>query len=319
MKATSPEFDLRYENRISVDIHDAILKLAEELIKSKLSMGDIADIVLDYAKRITSSGHGFVSKINEENKSMVSYTLTKMMDTCNIQENKNNVFPIGEDKKYKALWGHALNKGKPFFSNNPGNHPASIGVPEGHIEIKNFLAYPVKINNEIVGLIALANSDQDYNQDSLEIVGELAMLYAAAINRKRMEIKLEKSQKNYRQSYQNEQFFKDIMLHDTNNIFHNINTTIELALLMLEEEEYDQLEDFCKNVSEQVRRGHQLISNVQNISFIERDDFPIQLKPIDLVKLTCKTIDNLTKQILPRKSSWNLSMIPCHTFLHQTF
>ena len=33
MKATSPEFDLRYENRISVDIHDAILKLAEELIK----------------------------------------------------------------------------------------------------------------------------------------------------------------------------------------------------------------------------------------------------------------------------------------------
>ena len=114
----------------------------------------------DRAKELTGSAHGFVSAIDPSTKDNVSYTLTEMMmGQYQVQgEDRRIVFPIGDDGKYPALWGQALNTREGFFSNAPGGHPASKGLPKGHVPLERFLTIPVMHGDELVGQIALANS-----------------------------------------------------------------------------------------------------------------------------------------------------------------
>ena len=75
----------------------------------------------------------------------------------------------------------------PFYTNSPKNHPASAGLPKGHVELKNFLSVPVILENKPVGQLALANSKENYTEKDLEAICRIAEYYALAIQRKRVE------------------------------------------------------------------------------------------------------------------------------------
>jgi len=170
-------------------INRALVELSNALITPSASIGDIADLVLDYAKQLTGSEHGYVSAIDPETGDNICYTFARMIpDQCSVTPAERGiVFPIGPDGKYPTLWGHALNTRKAFFTNSPGDHPSAKGVPQGHVPIRNFLSTPALIGEELVGQIALANCRDGYSGRDLQVVERLANLYAVAVQRHRSE------------------------------------------------------------------------------------------------------------------------------------
>ncbi len=190
------EEKLKWELRVN----EALSELYEPLISSGSSIEDIANIILEQAKSLTASQHGYVSSIDPMTGDLVSHTLTSMFqDQCSMsQGEKRFVFPRGKDGLYSALWGHALNSVEAFFTNSPHAHPASRGVPEGHIPIERFLSVPVLLGGEMVGQIALANKGEDYTKRDLDAVKRLAEFYALAIQRIRAEEALRTSEARYR-------------------------------------------------------------------------------------------------------------------------
>ncbi len=188
------------ELRWELEVSTALAKLSNSLITPSSSTEDIANIVLDYAKLLTKSEHGYVSSIDPKTGDNVGHTLTKMMGSqCLVTgEDKRAVFPVGSDGLYPALWGHALNTRKPFYTNSPDAHEASRGTLEGHIPIRNFLSVPAMIGEELVGQIALANSNRGYAERDLKAVKRLVELYALAVQRKRVEGVLRESEAKYR-------------------------------------------------------------------------------------------------------------------------
>jgi GAF domain-containing protein len=99
-------------------------------------------------------------------------------------------FPHREDGLYNGLWGHALNTKEPFFTDVPMKHPASIGVPEGHISVERFLTVPVLLAGELVGQIALSNATRAYADRDLGAVNRIAEFYALTIQYKRAEAEI---------------------------------------------------------------------------------------------------------------------------------
>jgi hypothetical protein len=172
-----------------LSVNRALAGLSGALISTEHSLEDIPATVLGYARSLTGSEHGYVSVIDPETGNMVSYTLTAMMGKeCRVEgEQKRIVFPISEDGTYPCLWGVPLNSGASFFSNDPAAHPATRGVPEGHIPLRRFLAVPVLFEGLLVGQIALANAGQDYTERDAEAIERIATLYALALHRERIE------------------------------------------------------------------------------------------------------------------------------------
>lgn len=162
-----------------------VTDLSYSLITSGYSTTGVANIVLNYAKKITNSTIGYASVIDPLTRNNICHTLTGMIgDSCEIPPSKTGiVFPVGTTGEYPTLWGHALNTRTPFYSNTPQTHPASTGLPSNHVTIERFLSVPVMLKDHLCGQISLANATREYDDDDLKIVSQIALLFAHALQR----------------------------------------------------------------------------------------------------------------------------------------
>ncbi len=170
-------------------INSTIARLSAPLIAPTSSIEDIALAILNEAKGLTGSEAGFVGLIDLANRDMIAFGLTQMMvEGCAIPEEQQRIrFPIGPDGSYSALWGHALNAKKGFYTNAPATHPASRGTPDGHAPLAQLLAAPALVGEDVVGQVAVANPGRDYTERDLRAVERLADVYALATVRTRAE------------------------------------------------------------------------------------------------------------------------------------
>jgi PAS domain S-box-containing protein len=175
-----------------LSVNVALSKIYKPLILPFSSLKEIANTILDQAMKLTHSMHGYVSSLDPISGDSIVHTLTDMLsDQCRVSEkNKKYIFPRGSDGRYHGLWGHSLNTREAFYTNMPESHPASSGIPGGHIPIERFLSVPVFLGDELVGQIALANAGRDYTDRDLDTVSRLGNFYALAIHRKRIEEEL---------------------------------------------------------------------------------------------------------------------------------
>jgi PAS domain S-box-containing protein len=185
------EHELKWE----FGVNAALSELYKPLISPSSSIAEITTTILDQAKKLTGSPHGYVSSIDPTTGDNVGHTLTEMMGPqCKVEvEHERIAFPLGDDGVYQGLWGYSLNTLQPFFANSPETYPASTGIPEGHIPLKSFLSVPVMLGGELVGQIALANKKKDYTERDLEAIRRLAESYALAIQRRRAEEALQEA------------------------------------------------------------------------------------------------------------------------------
>ncbi|MCZ7383067.1 MAG: PAS domain S-box protein [Candidatus Methanoperedens sp.] len=170
-------------------INQALSSLYIPIVTAGANIEQIADIILEKSRQLTSSAHGFVAEIDPSTGDQIAHTLTRMMPECKVAEKELRKirFHRGADGLYNGLWGHALNTREPFYTNVPVKHHATKGIPEGHIVIERFLAVPVLLSGELVGQIALSNSARAYTDRDLDAVIRIAEFYALAIQRKRAE------------------------------------------------------------------------------------------------------------------------------------
>jgi len=186
-KKKKAEKDFSRESQINSDL----AKLSRKLLQST-PIEDISDVVLEYAQKFTRSKFGFVGYIDPETGYLISPTMTHNIWTeCHVKD-KSIIF-----KKFGGMWGWVLNNKKSILTNQPEDDSRSTGTPPGHIAIETFLAVPALVNDKLVGIISLANSDE-YNKHDLEVIQRLADLYAIAITRKHADDSLKRSEEKYR-------------------------------------------------------------------------------------------------------------------------
>jgi diguanylate cyclase (GGDEF)-like protein len=118
---------------------------------------------------------------------MISPAMTRGIWGSSQSKDETNIF-----KKFEGLWGWVLNNRQSLLTNAPADDPRFVETAPGRIAIHNFLSAPALIGTELVGQVALANSNRNYNQQDLGFVERLATLYAIAIQHQRTEDKIRK-------------------------------------------------------------------------------------------------------------------------------
>lgn len=171
-----------------LEVTTALSELYTPLIKADSSLREITDILYQLSTRLTESEIGYIATVDQETNDLINHSLQFSVNICKIDPSLETFkFPSNPDRSYRGLWGYCLKELNPFYTNNASTHPASIGVPEGHMKLTRYLSVPVTLEDELVGQIALANSSRDYTDHDLHVIGRLAEFYSLAIQRRRIE------------------------------------------------------------------------------------------------------------------------------------
>ncbi len=291
--------------KIELYLNKAIAEISNELLSEKYNVKNVSDVALHYSRKLTNSTHGFVSSIDKNTLENVGHTLTDMFsEQCTIK-NQQITFPIDDDGKYGALWGHALNTKKAFFTNSPYNHEKFKGLPKGHIPLKNYMAVPVLMRNNLLGLIALSNSDREYNEQDILHIQRISEIFALALHRQAYEFKREELENSLRQLQKNEAIgaLAGGIAHDFNNILFPIVGFAE----MLEEDisENSPLRESVNEILIGAKRAKELVKQI--LTFSRQTEQELKpLKPqlvikeaIKLIKATIPTTIEIKHNIDP--------------------
>ncbi len=116
-------------------------------------------------------------------------------------------------------------------------------------------------------------------------------------DKKKAEEQLELSEKNFRDAYNNAELYKDIFVHDISNILQNIWSADDLLNFYKEKSDESDVKSLINIINIQVIRGAMLISNIRNLSKLERGNIEKkQINIINVLKDAIEFIESTFKQ-----------------------
>ncbi len=287
-------------------INEALASLSKVMLPTE-DITEIADEILKRALDLTGSEHGFVGYIDQKTGNLVAPTITSMHgNQCQVAEEDMKIeFQPEADGSYGHLWGAALNSKEPFFTNDPSSHPAAKGFPAGHVPLKCFLTVPVLFNDQLVGQIAVANAQTDYQDRDIDALERLGRLYALALNRVQSQEEKEKLLIDLRQAQKMEAIgtLAGGIAHDFNNMLTPILGYSELTLNTLRPG--DELFAPLEAIHQAADRAKELIKQILTFSRQREHELtPIKIQPIlqetiRLLRSSLPTTINIRQDIDP--------------------
>ena len=180
--------DLQWE----LKVNRAVAELSRLLLHSS-ALDEFTHVILDEAKTLTDSPHGFVGFIDPRTGTMVCPTMTRdIWEACQVPD-KKFVF-----HSFHGLWGWILKARQTILCNDPATDNRSTGIPGGHVAIRRFIGVPALADGQLLGIIALANAERDYHAKDLELLERLASMYALAIRTMRATQAMRESEERFR-------------------------------------------------------------------------------------------------------------------------
>lgn len=147
---------------------------------------ELGNTCLKVAEEITESKFAFVGEIGSDGM-LHDLAISDLGWEACAMEDKTGHRRLPASFQLHGLYGHVLLEGKSLIANDPGSHPTSIGVPEGHPPLKAFLGVPLTHEGTPIGMIAVANRDGGYSITERETLESLAPVIVEALGRKRAE------------------------------------------------------------------------------------------------------------------------------------
>ncbi|MGZ5498105.1 MAG: diguanylate cyclase [Candidatus Aminicenantales bacterium] len=173
---------MKDEHSWVVHLQNAEREVSERLL-SPTPIDEMSSLVLDQARRLTSSVSGFVGHIDQRTGNIVPAAMTP--DAREML----GVHPeaAGHFHENSGMWRWVLEERRAIVTTMPSLDPRYGGIPEWHLPVGPFLAVPAIMSGGIVGIVVVANPQNPYLEKDLKAVERLADLYAIAVQRTRTE------------------------------------------------------------------------------------------------------------------------------------
>lgn len=190
------EEELKYQNE-ELTRKKNILNSINTLFLETLTCDTLAEVgtcCLSLALELTKSKFGLIGEVNEHYTFDVLALNDPGWHMCRIPREK--AIKLLSNMEIKGLWGKVINEKKSYYTNDPATVPESTGIPEGHPEINTFMGVALKYHNKTIGMIALANKENGYDNNDLESIELLSAGFVEALYRKKRDDQIANYQNN---------------------------------------------------------------------------------------------------------------------------
>ena len=139
------------------------------IVPDEEMFGEVLEIVLQEMK----SKYGIFGFIEKNGDLVIPSLSSEVWKNCKVSGNCT-VFP--PEAWGDSLWGRSIREQKTLFSDGHFN------TPDGHVHIDHFLAVPIILRNEVIGLIAVANKDGGYAEEDRRLLESMADYISPILN-----------------------------------------------------------------------------------------------------------------------------------------
>lgn len=176
------------EQYIEVQAHqDQLGQEVKAIADSSTEIADMLDLnetsgaLLERCMALTGATHGFFNLMSEPGE-LQTVALKGVSEV-------DRDLPDPSRRPFLArrgFGGWILQTGESIITNDPASDPRGVGVPDGHIQISSFLGVPLKVRNEVVGVIALANKPGGFGEEDQRAVSTISAQMSVAVENARL-------------------------------------------------------------------------------------------------------------------------------------
>ncbi len=262
------------------------LLMATKLVLQYKDFNEAARAIFDSCKKLSGATSGYVALLSEDGAENELLFLDAGGLPCTVDPSLP--MPI------RGLRAEAYSKGKAVHDNDFMNSTWKKFMPKGHVILNNVLFAPLKLEGKTFGIMGLANKEGGFNSQDLELASAFSELAAISLHNSKMLESLKQSEKACQIAYDRTELYKDIFMHDINNVLQNINSAVELLKSFSKNVKSDtRITELYEIVDEQINRGAKLVSNVRKLSKVEEQQQ--KLYTIDLTAILNNAIKYVKK------------------------
>ena len=283
---------------------NAVLEGINRILREALSCDSEAElgrVCLGVAEKVTQSRFGFLGEIGPTGRLDDIAISDPGWEACRMQDPGQRETLTGFE--IHGIYGRVLQDGQGIFTNDPGNHPDSLGVPEGHPPLTAFLGVPLKHDGKTIGMIAVANREGGYRPQDLEDLEALALGVVQVFMRKRAERAVRASEERLRQAQKMESIglLAGGVAHDFNNLLTSIMGNASLLQDEVFEESRDKLDALISATEKAADLTRQLLAYAGKGRFV--------VETLSLSRIV-REMTNLLRASIPKKVTVQLALKP---------
>jgi len=169
------------ENKLAIEsaMNGAVARISRMIISSD-SLKDISATLLKEILVLTDSKHGIIDLVDPKTNNLMAMAFSpKIQSMCAMHE-EGGAFVHSP----QGLVNWVLENKTGILSNSPPIDYRAKGIADGPAALTRLLAVPAMFNNELLGLITVADSPRDYEKRDLDTVEQFASLFALAAQKK---------------------------------------------------------------------------------------------------------------------------------------
>jgi signal transduction histidine kinase len=141
----------------------------------------VLDRALGYCLELTDSAFGFVGLVDSTRTMMDVAAIRGFEPTDPGFHERYRLIPLRP-----TLFGVVINEGRANISNDVLHDPNRVGQPPGHPPVRTYLGVPLRVGEDIIGMIGVANRQAGYSDDHARLLSTFANQVAVAIGNARL-------------------------------------------------------------------------------------------------------------------------------------
>lgn len=157
-----------------------LLNQAQTSFLLNRNVQDACDALFEPLLRISESAFGFIGIVQYNDKGQPYLNVPTISD---LDWRQGKARSGHYDRRAGGLqfhqldnlFGHVITHNQIVLTNEPGTHHASQGTPPGHPVLRNFLGMPIRFDNKVLGMIALGNRPDGFDEQMVQLLEPLVV------------------------------------------------------------------------------------------------------------------------------------------------